>query len=180
MRFSKTTMATFVALSLEYKLLSFHKIWNWIAWQLSTWQQLLCLRLPWQWNKRTRMPPVLLETVCWVLLPKKKIQYKWMWVQTMISWKKSNTISTRALAFASFMMRMNKHYKETIVDILIIRNTTGNCTAVKFTVLGNTWPRMMAYLRQQARHMNCQRVPFLQSMADRLQGWPITITLTTG
>ena len=39
-------------------------------------------------------------------------------------------------AFAAFMDRMNANYKETIVDIVIMTNTTGDRAAVEFTVLG--------------------------------------------
>ena len=38
--------------------------------------------------------------------------------------------------FASFMERMNKNYKETIVDIVVMSNPAGDRAAVEFTVLG--------------------------------------------
>lgn len=39
-------------------------------------------------------------------------------------------------AFSKFMDRMNAHYKEQIVDIVIMTNETGDRAAVEFTVLG--------------------------------------------
>lgn len=39
-------------------------------------------------------------------------------------------------AFSVFMDRMNKNYKETIVDIVVMSNTAGDRAAVEFTVLG--------------------------------------------
>lgn len=39
-------------------------------------------------------------------------------------------------AFSAFMDRMNRNYKETIVDIVIMTNATGDRAAVEFTVLG--------------------------------------------
>jgi steroid delta-isomerase-like uncharacterized protein len=39
-------------------------------------------------------------------------------------------------AFVAFMERMNKNYKETIVDIEVMTNTAGDRAAVEFTVLG--------------------------------------------
>ena len=39
-------------------------------------------------------------------------------------------------AFVAFMDRMNKNYKETIVDIEVMTNTAGDRAAVEFTVLG--------------------------------------------
>lgn len=38
--------------------------------------------------------------------------------------------------FAAFMERMNKNYKETIVDIVVMSNEAGDRAAVEFTVLG--------------------------------------------
>lgn len=38
--------------------------------------------------------------------------------------------------FSAFMDRMNKNYKETIVDIVVMSNEAGNRAAVEFTVLG--------------------------------------------
>jgi steroid delta-isomerase-like uncharacterized protein len=39
-------------------------------------------------------------------------------------------------AFAAFMVRMNRNYKEQIVDLSITTNETGDRAAVEFTVLG--------------------------------------------
>ena len=39
-------------------------------------------------------------------------------------------------AFVAFMERMNKNYKETIVDIEVMTNTAGDRAAVEFTVSG--------------------------------------------
>lgn len=39
-------------------------------------------------------------------------------------------------AFSTFMDRMNAHYKEQIVDIVIMTNDEGDRAAVEFTVLG--------------------------------------------
>lgn len=39
-------------------------------------------------------------------------------------------------AFVAFMDRMNKNYKETIVDIEVMTNSAGDRAAVEFTVLG--------------------------------------------
>ncbi|MBB1489313.1 ketosteroid isomerase-related protein [Oceanospirillum sediminis] len=39
-------------------------------------------------------------------------------------------------AFAAFMTRMNRHYREQIVDISITTNDTGDRAAVEFRVLG--------------------------------------------
>ncbi|WP_425642485.1 ketosteroid isomerase-related protein [Marinomonas gallaica] len=39
-------------------------------------------------------------------------------------------------SFAAFMDRMNQNYKETIVDIVVMSNVTGDRAAVEFTVLG--------------------------------------------
>jgi steroid delta-isomerase-like uncharacterized protein len=39
-------------------------------------------------------------------------------------------------AFSAFMDRMNAHYKEQIVDIVIMTNDDGDRAAVEFTVLG--------------------------------------------
>lgn len=39
-------------------------------------------------------------------------------------------------AFSKFMDRMNAHYKEQIVDIVIMTNEAGDRAAVEFTVLG--------------------------------------------
>ena len=39
-------------------------------------------------------------------------------------------------AFSTFMDRMNAHYKEQIVDIVIMTNGEGDRAAVEFTVLG--------------------------------------------
>ncbi|MEC8485355.1 MAG: ketosteroid isomerase-related protein [Pseudomonadota bacterium] len=38
--------------------------------------------------------------------------------------------------FSAFMDRMNKNYKETIVDIVVMSNEAGDRAAVEFTVLG--------------------------------------------
>ena len=38
--------------------------------------------------------------------------------------------------FSAFMDRMNKNYKETIVDIVVMSNEAGERAAVEFTVLG--------------------------------------------
>jgi len=38
--------------------------------------------------------------------------------------------------FSAFMDRMNKNYKETIVDIAVMSNEAGDRAAVEFTVLG--------------------------------------------
>ncbi|RUM55799.1 MAG: isopropylmalate/homocitrate/citramalate synthase [Marinomonas sp.] len=38
--------------------------------------------------------------------------------------------------FSAFMERMNKNYKETIVDIVVMSNEAGERAAVEFTVLG--------------------------------------------
>ncbi|MBJ7552188.1 ketosteroid isomerase-related protein [Marinomonas ostreistagni] len=38
--------------------------------------------------------------------------------------------------FSAFMDRMNKNYKETIVDIVVMSNAAGDRAAVEFTVLG--------------------------------------------
>ncbi|SBS34317.1 SnoaL-like domain protein [Marinomonas spartinae] len=38
--------------------------------------------------------------------------------------------------FAAFMARMNRNYKETIVDIVVMSNPAGDRAAVEFTVLG--------------------------------------------
>ena len=38
--------------------------------------------------------------------------------------------------FSAFMDRMNKNYKETIVDIVVMSNEVGDRAAVDFTVLG--------------------------------------------
>lgn len=38
--------------------------------------------------------------------------------------------------FSAFMDRMNKNYKETIVDIVVMSNEVGDRAAVEFTVLG--------------------------------------------
>ena len=38
--------------------------------------------------------------------------------------------------FVAFMERMNKNYKETIVDIEVMTNAAGDRAAVEFTVLG--------------------------------------------
>lgn len=40
------------------------------------------------------------------------------------------------VTFSAFMDRMNKNYKETIVDIVVMSNEAGNRAAVEFTVLG--------------------------------------------
>lgn len=39
-------------------------------------------------------------------------------------------------AFAAFMARMNRNYRETIVDLSITTNEAGDRAAVEFTVLG--------------------------------------------
>lgn len=39
-------------------------------------------------------------------------------------------------AFAAFMARMNRNYKETIIDIVVMSNPAGDRAAVEFTVLG--------------------------------------------
>lgn len=39
-------------------------------------------------------------------------------------------------AFATFMARMNRNYRETIVDLSITTNEAGDRAAVEFTVLG--------------------------------------------
>ena len=38
--------------------------------------------------------------------------------------------------FSAFMERMNKNYKETIADIVVMSNEAGDRAAVEFTVLG--------------------------------------------
>lgn len=38
--------------------------------------------------------------------------------------------------FSAFMDRMNKNYKETIIDIVVMSNEAGDRAAVEFTVLG--------------------------------------------
>lgn len=38
--------------------------------------------------------------------------------------------------FSAFMDRMNRNYKETIVDIVVMSNSAGDRAAVEFTVLG--------------------------------------------
>lgn len=43
---------------------------------------------------------------------------------------------TGKTAFAQFMQRMNKHYKEQLIDIVVMANEDGTRAAAEFVVLG--------------------------------------------